>query len=208
MPDPSILPSMPRGCPFQVIGIDPDIQAPAMAVMLAGAGASAPFAVSYGVPFRAPPGARGMAAVSSLAETFGIGPKWGVGRLPAVVVVESPVARRGATKNPQDLIHLAAAAGAMANWAYGLLPAGSRVVFVRPEDWKGSVPKGIQQARTCSRLGWTYRTAGGKSPYCIPDSQHVANLRGVSRQPSAWADIMDAVGIAHWAATEILRRAA
>ena len=89
---------------------------------------------------------------------------------PVNVVVELPRVRpRERSKRPNDLIDLAAVAGACA--ALGPLE------FVHPETWKGQTPKGISQARSRQALS----------------AAELAVMDGVADH-----NVWDAVGIGIW----------
>lgn len=65
------------------------------------------------------------------------------------------------------------------------------VCFVKPQEWKGSVPKGIHQARILGRLGIPYTLAGGTSPYAVPDDR-------MGLKVGDWKHVSDAVGLAEF----------
>lgn len=100
-----------------------------------------------------------------------------------------------ATKNPKSILAVAQVAGA----AVGVMSYRCRVLLPLPRDWKGSVPKGIHQARICQRLGWPYRAAGGKEGYCVPTDPPVKfeKFKG-----GDWKHLLDAIGLAQWAAKQ------
>lgn len=103
----------------------------------------------------------------------------------------------GSTKNPQDIVVLAAAAGVMLNAAVARWPHAD-ADFPLPETWKKGVPKHIHQARVLSRLGVSYQKAGGKSdPYCVPlwpEGKRPIGAEGLNK--SDWKHVVDAIGLA------------
>lgn len=121
----------------------------------------------------------------------------------------SYTARTGAS--PTSIIPLAQVAGAA--FAGCGLPTGP-AVMVKPGQWKGQVPKGIHQARICTRLGWPYRLAGGKEPYAVPDAPVVRSVPGADAlNDGDWKHVLDAVGLALWSRDQweqgqVMRRAA
>lgn len=97
--------------------------------------------------------------------------------------------------NPQSMVPVAHSAGVMALWvSQGCCP---HVWFVQPQAWKGSQPKKINQARTCSALGLPYKLMGGKSPYCVPTGDLPECFQGF--KDSAWKHLLDSAGLAIWA---------
>ena len=115
------------------------------------------------------------------------------------VTVEAQKTYRGKTKNPQDIVVLAAAAGVVLNAACARWPQAT-ASFVLPEVWKKGVPKRIHQARILSRLGVPYTAKGTKSDgYCVPHwPEGRAPLGADKLNMSDWKHVVDAIGIAVW----------
>lgn len=106
----------------------------------------------------------------------------------SVLCVEGQELYRGndaATKNPRSIMFLASVAGA----ALGAIPAHTKM-FPSPQEWKGSIPKEIKQARILLEAGWAVGKASG---YCFP--QHLPF--GLNK--GDWKHITDALGLAQWA---------
>jgi len=99
--------------------------------------------------------------------------------------IEYPI-KLPTTPNVNSLIRLAASTG----WLACL--AGDIARLVTPQEWKGTVPKNIHQARTYSRFGWEYKQ--GKS-YSYP----VGVFPEINR--SLWSDMGDSLGLALYAST-------
>ena len=128
-----------------------------------------------------------------------------------LIVVEGQQIYQGMRQRPDDILRLAQFAGVAA----GLAAAQSgcfRVLMPRPQEWKGSVPKPIHQARVLTRLGWAYEQKGpppkrraGKmehAGYCVPTNvPRDVDLYDV--RPSDWKHIVDAIGLALWGVDQI-----
>lgn len=115
----------------------------------------------------------------------------------AVAVEEIEVvtsSSRGA--NPQSQVPLAISSGAMGMWLKRELATG--IIFARTQQWKGSQPKKINQARTCRKLGLDYKIMGGKSPYCVPTSRVPRCFQAVNA--GDWKHLLDSAGLAIWVA--------
>jgi hypothetical protein len=101
----------------------------------------------------------------------------------------------------QDLIHLAHVSGVLLASAF-LYTTDAHLV--KPHDWKGSVPKGIHQARTLKRAGIPYAMSGGQTPYPVPtDLSGVLVLGDYAACPEKipktwWQDITDSIGLAFY----------
>lgn len=98
-------------------------------------------------------------------------------------------------KNPRSMLGVAQVAGAFV----GLLGRGRRVFFPMPQEWKGSVPKIIHQARTFSRLGIPYASVKAQGGYC-----HPIHLSPWGLNKGDWKHVADAAGLALWARDKYL----
>lgn len=107
-------------------------------------------------------------------------------------------------KNPRSVMMLANISGAVlaaAKVFYSIQGQDCRNVFlVPPAEWKGQVPKQIQQARTLQRLGWGFIKTGPKlTGYCYPEKVPT-NVIGIENiLQGEWKHVLDAIGIALWA---------
>lgn len=97
------------------------------------------------------------------------------------------------TKNPKSIMQLATAAGMI---LAEVRKYTENIYFPAPQAWKGSVPKGIHQARICSRVEWKYEQVGGRDGYCQPKGlQECLDMRIGSQ----WKHAMDSIGLALYA---------
>lgn len=104
------------------------------------------------------------------------------------------------TKDPSSILHLAHVTGC----AVSALRAHTlaSVYIPAPREWKGQVPKQIHHQRICERLVWAYTLHGTKkSGYASPNDPPV----GKHLKPSQWKHVLDAVGLALWAAEKHAR---
>ena len=184
------LADVPRDSGF--LGIDPDLRNTAWAVVCAGK-------VTHLGMVRVPKTINGQqCALGTFMELFGQLGAPGV--YYDIILIEGQLCRQAAgaeTKNPQSLVDLAACAGAASGAALAGQPTLA-CLWVPPHVWKGTVPKEINQARTCRTLGWDYET---KSGYVVPDPAQVGSIRypeGCDVKQSDWKHLMDAIGIALW----------
>jgi hypothetical protein len=100
------------------------------------------------------------------------------------VIVERPrIYPGGRTKNPNDVLSVAINAG---EWAGRYQARGFKVEYVEPQKWKGSVPKEIHHPRIFAKL--------------TPSEQIVLADAGKGIAPSKRHNLLDAIGIALWAA--------
>lgn len=115
------------------------------------------------------------------------------------VTVEAQKVYRGKTKNPQDIVVLAAAAGVVLHAACNRWP-GASSYFPLPQDWKGGTPKRIHQARILKRLGVPCTSKGTKNTgYCVPHWPEGKEPMGADKlNMSDWKHVVDAIGIAMW----------
>lgn len=126
-------------------------------------------------------------------------------------VVEGQQIYQGVRQRPDDILRLSQVAGGGAGIASHLCGA-TRLLMPRPQEWKGSVPKPIHQARVLERLGWPYERKGpapkrtmGKvehSGYCVPTSVP-SDVALYDVRPSDWKHIVDAIGLALWGVDQL-----
>lgn len=100
---------------------------------------------------------------------------------------------------PQDILNLAYVSGAVA----GILRAHwsvPTVTLVKPQTWKGSIPKHIKQKRIWKDLGIPCELKGGDKPYTVPKIK-IAGSDALNM--SDWADATDAFGLALYAKRQL-----
>ncbi|MFA6167917.1 MAG: hypothetical protein WC700_14950 [Gemmatimonadaceae bacterium] len=108
--------------------------------------------------------------VHAVAEAVAIATEEYPCEAPWTLLVECPQVRRAgrqghaAGADPQDLVHLALVAGAVVMAIRGLVGAGTQptALFVRPEQWKGQVPKEIMCARIAARIANEEKSTGAE----------------------------------------------
>jgi len=119
------------------------------------------------------------------------------------VAVESQeiayTARQGV--NPCDLVMLANISVALGKRFLTGYGRTIQLLMPVPQEWKGSVPKQIHQARILNRVDWLCAKAGSdpKTGYCYPTSL-VAESFGLNK--GDWKHAVDAIGLALWARDE------
>jgi len=109
-------------------------------------------------------------------------------------------ARQG--MNPRSMIpvaHVAGGVAAMFNAVY----SPSIQYLVKPQFWKGSVRKGIHQARTLAKLGWSYEVIGsGDDKYCRPlNTPPVSGAENLNK--GDWKHVVDAIALGMWLAAKL-----
>ena len=115
------------------------------------------------------------------------------------VAVEAQELYVGNAASPRDILHLAQVAGAaVALWGV------STIYFPRPAEWKGQVDKFAHQKKILSKAGMAVgKIMGGKEPYCVPTNPEVINGGDVLND-SDWKHVVDAIGLAQYAAETYL----
>lgn len=105
----------------------------------------------------------------------------------------------GKTKNAQSIVILAGAAGAVLGCLSMAFPR-ARMLYPSPQEWKGSVPKGIHHKQLYGNLGWTYKSKGGRTDgYCVPVTMDVKPIGVEMVKPaSVWAHLNDSIALAMW----------
>jgi hypothetical protein len=183
------------------LGVDPDLHSTALAL------ADEKRVVAVKV-IRVDKSLRGSDAVVQMCRILGNSFRslWPILKTPFGLVVEGQhYHTKGSLEKatPEDLINLSAVSGAclagISSVYYGI-----QLLRPLPSEWKGSVAKVTQQARTCQRYGWTFKTKGGAKPYVVPESfgEHVP-LGADDLNEGDWKHVMDAIGLARWAATRV-----
>lgn len=95
--------------------------------------------------------------------------------------IEKPVVYPRSPVPPNDIVKLALVAG---YWRGVLTVDGVDVNYVEPNDWKGSVPKPIHEARIWARLS--------------PAEQAVADQGCKGVAPKKRHNVLDAIGLGLW----------
>ncbi len=104
---------------------------------------------------------------------------------------------RGRTQNPKSIMLLASVAGAALMLVERRF-SPAEILYPRPADWKGQVPKEIHHTRLCGSLGWRFERRAG---YCRPWNDDA----GFEFPATKWKHLMDAIGLALWARERTLR---
>lgn len=99
------------------------------------------------------------------------------------------------TKNPKSIGFLATVAGG-ALTAFGGCGA-CRKYFPTPQEWKGSVPKQIHQARVLARMGVEYEKTTNQhgTGYCFPKGFAIGSIK---LSKGDWKHAVDAIGLAQY----------
>lgn len=177
--------------PRLALGVDPDTRGTGFAIVQLHEGKFTP--ILMGVIETQDPGARGIDAV--LAQIRQPLPHQLLGVLAHCgwAAIEFQQNYRNGKARPDDLSLLSAISGA---WA-SIPPPMCEVMMPKPAQWKGTVPKGIHQKRTISKLdGWDFEDRGAKdAPLPLPPDG--LSISGI--QEHHWKEIVDAIGLAIWA---------
>ena len=101
---------------------------------------------------------------------------------------------RSTQAKPQSICDLALITGAFLSVLGEQLKHGETLFCPKPHDWKGNVPKHINQGRTLTALGLPYHLRGGQRQYRVPDNWKEISSKGVTE--SHWYDLSYAAGLA------------
>ncbi len=107
---------------------------------------------------------------------------------PPTVIIECPRLRPHGEKNPNAILLVARNAG---EWGGRYAALGATIKYVTPNEWKGSVPKDISQARSWGILSEPERT--------IVDTCFKSAKGRNGMAPSKRHNVLDAIGIGLWA---------
>jgi hypothetical protein len=112
---------------------------------------------------------------------------------------------RQSDTNPRNLLHLAHISGALLCRLNYIFPGGGGYL-PKPAEWKGTVDKLVYQKWILQKAGVPFNTVvvlGGKKPYC---SLLTSDIPGSSDlNPGDWKHVVDAIGLAQYAATRYLK---
>lgn len=95
-------------------------------------------------------------------------------------------------RRPQDIVHLANAAGAVVGAAHISYPS-TKIHLPKPNAWKGSIAKGVKQGRIlkCAGIEDFKCSEASALPMTIPAwGKHI--------RKSQWTHVIDAIGLAQW----------
>lgn len=176
------------------LGIDPDTKTPGFAIV---AVSGKVVTVQHAGVLRGDGNRK--ALLLDVDKTFWeLGVTQGVG-IDAVVVEGQQIYMHGPhkTKDPKPIVTLAQAAGMLMAKALDQWPLADWDM-PRPAEWKGQVKKVAHQAWVCEQVGWQYkRLKTGVRP-AIPKVAHIWG----DPENDEWSEVVDAVGLALWAATK------
>ncbi len=93
----------------------------------------------------------GWAAFSSDGQLLGcgLGAVPNLFAFPKKVIIECPRLRPRGEKNPNSILLVARSAG---EWGGMYGACGAKVVYISPNDWKGSTPKQVSHQRVLAKL--------------------------------------------------------
>ena len=179
--------------PDMLVGIDPDLHTTALCWWPAGELTPRRLEI-----FRVPKEIKGQDCAAFLQHELLLS------RLANLAVIEGQqirTARGHETKNPKSIVDLATVAGVFAG-----RPEFGETLIVQAQQWKGSVPKQIHQARILARIpGTKYKTVGTKEKgYCYPTAGPLITLgKAAGLRRGDWKHVVDAIGIAQWTIRKI-----
>lgn len=177
------------------IGIDPDLHTPAAAAV-DGDGRL------VGVHVYSSKGKKGREAVVAMLTSL-LMTDWHVKTYQTglyadggAICVEGQELYRGTgngdTKNARDIVFLAAAAGGLISFYHFWFP-DLAIYHPAPGEWKGNVPKYVNQARTYKAMGWDHAK---RTNYAVP--QGGSRDYPILPLVSDWKHAGDALGMALW----------
>jgi hypothetical protein len=113
---------------------------------------------------------------------------------PSLVVVEGQRIYHGVKTAPNDILTLGQVAGGILGQVLVLAPT-TNTCFPHPQDWKGQLPKTVEQGRTFVHYGILFEK---NDSYCWPSgcakSAKIEGAAGLNR--GDWKHVADAVGLA------------
>ena len=119
--------------------------------------------------------------------------------------VEAQDIYRGKTHNPKNILHLGHVAGLAVMFLYHHISSSCDIFMPEPDEWKGTAPKQIHQARVLTSIGWPFIKIGGKATgYCAPSSTPGFDLdlnfeaTKCKISKGDWKHLNDAIGLARW----------
>lgn len=197
---PAKLTRFPRPLPTGVLalGCDPDCRSPSIAAVLVRKVGAREFKHTL-LGFRYYSASGPLDAIQQWHDAVVGNWLWDVaGTVPfggTILAVESQEIYLGRSSSvPRDLIDLAHVAGAM------LATPTDLVVCPTAAEWKGQQSKDTNQGRTWHKFGIKCKLAGGKKPYCVPET---VDPRLFAPHPvpakSLWKHLGDSLGLACWA---------
>ncbi len=107
----------------------------------------------------------------------------------------------GRKPNPYNILHLASAAGLGMAYCYKHCPQG---LMPLASEWKGQLDKLAHHKRILHHAGISeYSISGGRKPFCIPTNTETIHKEvwGGKINDGDWKHIVDAIGLAQYAAT-------
>jgi hypothetical protein len=192
-----------------VLGVDPDVARPAVALVTRRQGHASVLAVDC-IKSRAPKGVVGMArlplTLASIREYLdhGKGRSFPTSIEVTHIVVEGQGIWRNNASPPQHILNLGIAAG-MAMGSFSAQWPRAECRLPKPDEWKGGTTKHIHQARLCQKLGWDYEKKGSSdaTKYCQPTTPKTEYSQDVGFNPGDWKHALDAVGLALFAFEQV-----
>lgn len=110
------------------------------------------------------------------------------------------------TQNPRSILHLGHVAGAAAMAI--VIQSVRTLYFPTPAEWKGSREKLAHHHHILQRTkqipSEAVREMGGKEPYCTIDTKLFPIPGAEALNPGDWKHVLDAVGLAQYAAEKYL----
>ncbi len=191
-----------------VLGIDPDVKTPALALVTDEDGGRL---LWVGVGRNKD--VKGLKAgpvvytqtrklIEALPEEW----RWNIDML----VLEGQEVYRSKTINPKDIVTLAAAAAWTGAAAASLLdPCDDGRLDIRiplPKQWKHNLSKRVCQERAWERLGVSCTYSAHRDPrdrYCIPDPEDIKHVvRGSKVNKGDWMHLGDGMALGMWGLTK------
>lgn len=188
-------------------GVDPDLHHIPIAFIPEKEG-DGPIVI---VQINSDPKKKGTAAVLDVAKILGeqgtdTAKSMGLDVLSVAVENQSMKQAEKTGARKEDILKLGQVAGMM---VMALTSITENMYFPSPQQWKGSVPKPIHQARICTRMGWDFKKAAG---YQVPqglirgDDYFFACIdhksgKVIEKDPNKgdWKHILDSIGLALYA---------
>lgn len=186
------------------LGADPDTRTPAFALLEAHVTGARPTVIEVGIA--RVKGSSVDERLSALPIAVSVALRkllWsGEWRIPHMAAVEWQRIRPFADPRPNDILNLCSVggmvAGSLAQIA-GMQSMGCETLLPQPSMWKGTIPKGVHQARVRARMSLLCPCGSGVIEQELVPGNPVVVKGSEDLTSTERGHVLDAIGLAWWA---------